>query len=200
MQALVRYIGIFIAFAIGAFAVFGCAWSDLFFTSNFGESSFVEVAQEVLIGLSAVITFYLAYCRKNTAYVLIAGFFTCMFIRELDAVFDQIFHGSWAYLAIAVAISCVYFAIKKTGFKNLVNALGEVVSTRPFVAVLLGMVCVLVFSRLFGIGYIWLTILGDGYVREAKNFAEETCELFGYMQIFLGLIWSVFTSKKPQSS
>lgn len=39
---------------------------------------------------------------------------------------------------------------------------------------------VLVFSRLAGMNYLWLTLLDDSYIRTIKNLAEEGTELLGY--------------------
>ncbi|WP_231472338.1 hypothetical protein [Pseudoxanthomonas suwonensis] len=44
----------------------------------------------------------------------------------------------------------------------------------------IGLVLLLIYSRLFGMTALWEGLLADSYVRVVKNAAEECTELLGY--------------------
>ena len=71
----------------------GCIFLDLQYFKYVPERGLVEHTQEVLIFLSASIFLFLAFKKNNSALWLVGGFLGCMFIRELDSVFDKIFHS-----------------------------------------------------------------------------------------------------------
>lgn len=50
-------------------------------------------------------------------YILVAGFISVMLIRELDTLFDMVWHGFWVYPALAVtflSIISAYFSKNST--------------------------------------------------------------------------------------
>ena len=76
------------------------------------EHSLTELAQEALILISAIL-FWVGARQHPTVrslLVLFAGLFGCMFIRELDALFDKIFHGFWIYPALLLAAGTILYA------------------------------------------------------------------------------------------
>ena len=167
--------------------VLGCIFLDLHYFKYVPERGFVEHTQELLIFLSASIFLYLAFKRKTSALWLVGGFLACMFIRELDSVFDKIFHGAWVYIAIPVACFCVYKAWKE-GLEETINSLSEFMRTQAFIRLSSGLLTVLVFSRLIGYKPMWKLAMGKHYYWNVKFIVEEGTELFGYSIIFLAAI------------
>ena len=69
------------------------------------EVSFTEISQELLILISALIFAHDAKNREQERgfLTLVSGLFGCMFIREFDALLDNIVHGFWVYPAFLLA-------------------------------------------------------------------------------------------------
>ncbi|OBU40594.1 hypothetical protein AYY26_21165 [Photobacterium phosphoreum] len=157
----------------------------IFLKNNIPENSLTEYSQTfLLLGTTAAFT-YLGYTKKlydRTAF-LIASFFICLLIRELDLFFDQlIFHGFWVYPALSIAISAIIYANQQR--EKTITALVEVMTNSYFPILCLGLGITLVYSRLIGMGAMWHQILGDDFQRIVKNIAEESSELLGYTIIF----------------
>ena len=167
--------------------VLGCIFLDLHYFKYVPERGFVEHTQELLIFLSASIFLYLAFKRKTSALWLVGGFLACMFIRELDSVFDKIFHGAWAYISIPFACFSVFKAWKE-GLEETINSLSEFMRTQAFIRLSSGLLTVLVFSRLIGYKPMWKLAMGKHYYWNVKFIAEEGTELFGYSIIFLAAV------------
>lgn len=152
----------------------------LYLKNGLGEDSLTEICQEAIL-FAISITFWVLskrFIRYRAAYILIGGFFACMFIRELDQIFDLIFHGAWFYLALPVALCCIFYAFLHK--KQTVDGLCHFTRQRSYPMMVAGLICVLVFSRLFGMGELWRGIMGEDFNRLAKNMAEEGSELLGY--------------------
>lgn len=160
------------------------------------EISFVEITQELFLLASAVLFFRQARRRKElrAGLILVGGFVLCMFIRELDAFFDLLAHGSWFWFAIAVAAGCIIYALIHP--TAALRGLADVVNYRGYAMMLAGFVCVLVFSRLFGMHVLWRDLLDQGYVRTVKNAVEEGTELLGYSLILLSTLGYVYRRDK----
>ncbi|URQ60839.1 hypothetical protein LQ939_00095 [Pantoea alhagi] len=144
------------------------------------ETSFTEIFQEIQLAVIALMFFGQAFRQKNLRYslLLIGGFFTCMLIREMDFLFDRIHHGTWVWLALFVALICIWRAVlhPSATLSGLVHFLHHP-SWNMMAA---GLLTILIFSRLFGMHELWETLMLDGYNRTVKNMAEEGTELLGY--------------------
>lgn len=172
--------------------------------NNLGEISVTEFTQETLLLASAFIFWYGAWKKPNIRgfLVLVAGFFSCMFIREMDAFLDEIWHGFWFWPALFMALGTILYAryvAKNTTLKPLTNF----ISTKPYFLILIGLIILLVLSRTFGSGnLLWHAILAENSSR-AKTVVQEGLELFGYAFIFYGSLvfhyrdFVSFLSKKP---
>lgn len=68
----------------------------------------------------------------------------------------------------------------------VIRGLAGFIAQRHFSAVIVGMVLLLVFSRLFGIKELWQLAMEDNYQRVVKNLAEEGLELIAYTIIAFG--------------
>ena len=184
----------FLAAFIAAFVV-GCIYLDIKIYGDILENSFVELAQELLLLLTTGFFTLSASKQRSGGLWLVAGFFGCLFIRELDAYFDQIIHGAWKYFALALVVF-VFFKAWKLGMENTSRTLANFMKSRSFIFIFIGLLIVLAYSRLFGMGELWHTIMGEKYIRTVKNVVEEGSELFGYALIFWGATNYFFTSKR----
>ena len=159
--------------------------------NELSETSITEFMQEFFILISAII-FYKASSKEPESkgiFILLAGLFTMMFIREGDYYLDTIFHGFWKLPVAIVLIATLYYAFKNktTIFKPLLTHS----QTKKFTYILIGFLIIIIFSRLFGTGSLWRDIMGDNYHHLYKTVIQEGLELFGYSLIFYGsmLFW-----------
>ena len=177
----------FVLSGLVCFAILGCIYLDLTIYKGVLERRFVECAQEVLLLMSTLIFLYLASRKKYSGLWLVGGFLGCMFIRELDCVFDKVFHGAWLYVALLVASLCVY----KTwcaGIEKTVYTLADFMKNKAFAKMSCGLLIVLVYSRLIGYKPLWHLVMKKHYLRSVKTIVEEGTELFGYSIIFLAAV------------
>ena len=167
--------------------VVGVIYFDIKTFGDIREHSFVELGQSIFLFATSVIFMYLASKKKANGLWLVAGFFVCMLIREQDAYFDDIFHGSWAYFALA---SIVFFVWKawSQGKDNVLKTLAEYMQSPPFTTMSFGVMIILFFSRAMGMGKLWKLVMGENFIRVVKNVVEEGTELFGYSIIFLAAV------------
>lgn len=177
----------FLLYGVVCALVLGCIYLDIKHFKYLPERGFVERAQELLICVSASVFLWLAWKKNKSGLWLVGGFLACMFIRELDIVFDKIFHGAWAYVAIPVACLCVLKAWKN-GVKVTIESLAEFMRTQAFTRLTTGLLTVMVFSRLIGYKPMWKLAMGKHYYWSVKFIVEEGTELFGYSIIFLAAV------------
>jgi len=136
--------------------------------------------------LSCVVFFWSAVKVKSsrTLFVLISAFFGCMLLRELDFYFDKITHGFWFYPTLVLALSAIYYALKNN--KNISSSALMFKNKQAYFNILVGLVIIMVFSRLFGSGSLWKEVMGDDYQHLYKTIIQEGLELFGYLFLFIG--------------
>ncbi len=172
----------FLLFACIASIPFLALYIDLFYLENMvEEESVVEYTQSFCLIMMIIFFFRIAIKikEKRSGFILITGFLLCMFIREQDNLFDNLFfHGSWFYFALPTAVICILYALRN--YNSLIPGLKSFITSKEYSVFLLGLVIILITSRLLGMGRIWEYVLGLGYVRTAKHIIEECSELFGY--------------------
>ena len=165
------------------------------------ELSITEIAQELFILCSAVLFVLCAKLDVNSRgfFVLVAGLFATMFVRESDALLDNIQAGFWLYPALIVSLSAILYARKCVG--TVKKPMLEQMESRHFLHISLGLILVLIFSRTFGSGHLWRDIMGHDYSIVYKSVVQEGIELLGYIFVFYGsiLVW-LDTIKKTRSS
>ena len=167
--------------------VVGVIYFDIKTFGDIREHSFVELGQSIFLFATSVIFMYLASKKKANGLWLVAGFFVCMLIREQDAYFDDIFHGSWAYFALASVVFFVWKAWSQ-GKDNVLKTMAEYMQSPPFTTMSFGVMIILFFSRAMGMGKLWKLVMGENFIRVVKNVVEEGTELFGYSIIFLAAV------------
>ena len=162
------------------------------FRHGTSEFSFTQFSQEGLLFVSAVIFFTLSKNKPESRgfLVLVGGFFTVLLIREIDVLFDQVRHGLWVYPAIVVTLITLIYARKRP--ETVSGPLVYYLQTYPFAYITIGLMIVLVFSRLFGSGIIWKVVMANEYSYDYKSLVQEGIELLGYTFIFYGsvLLWT----------
>lgn len=182
LKTVLAAIGRFLAYSLLAALPVMLLRHDLGTLGNtLGEASLVEVTQAVFLLASALAFATLAWRRRDDRpfAVLAAALFACMLVREQDALFDGLlFHGAWKYLAAPLALGALAWAGRDV--RGTLSGLARFVSSRAGTVMVLALVMVLCYSRLFGMTGIWAGVLGEGYVRTVKNAVEETSELLGY--------------------
>lgn len=159
-----------------------CLWIDVrVFDNNIPEISLTEIVQESVLAIIVLIHFALAgrYALLRYCNILVGGFFLAMLIRELDAVFDLISHGSWVWFALFSTLCTLIYPLRY--YRHTLSQLAQYTRTPYYGMMLSGLLAVLVFSRLFGMHGLWYSILEEGYARVVKNAVEEGSESFGYM-------------------
>ena len=164
------------------------------------EYSITEFAQEIFILISAILFGFSAKfdMQSRGFFVLVAGFFTTMLIRETDAFFDIIQHGFWIYPALVVSLFSVFYARKCVGAVK--KPMLDHMDSKNFVHITLGLILILIFSRIFGSGQLWRDIMGDDYSIIYKTVIQEGIELLGYIFVLYGsiLVWVEALKKRPR--
>lgn len=154
---------------------------DVVWLKNYVEEiSLTEISQEIMLVCIIYNLLVCAYKYAATRYssVLLAGLFACMLIRELDSFLDNVFHGFWIYPALLIALSAIIYAFRYP--TDTVNQLINYSRNSTYGYMIVGLLVILIYSRLFGMKIIWQTLLDGGYNRIVKNVVEEGTELFGY--------------------
>ncbi len=150
--------------------------------NDIGEISVTEISQEALIAFAALM-FVLAAKRTPQArgfYLLAAGFFSCVLIRELDQLFDLVYHGFWLIPALLVAMASIGYTALYCRDSVWVP-MAAFTKQREYVYMIGGLLMVLVFSRVFGSGrLLWEHIMGQEYNFVFKSALQEGLELLGY--------------------
>ena len=201
VMSLFKHFLFFVAACLGPVITVLCLWLDLnFFRDTVSELSVTEIVQEAV--LAAVAVMHFLFARRYTAFrqcnILIGGLFLAMLIRELDAVFDMIAHGSWVWFALATsAITLVCPLVK---WKTTAAQLQDYTRTPGYGMMMAGLITILVFSRLLGMGELWGFILQDGYVRAAKNAVEEGCEMYGYLLCLTATVGYAFSLRRQSAA
>src|SRR5690606_41880237 len=100
-----------------------------------------------------------------------ACFYGCILIRDLVAVWALVCRGLWPLLVAAVASACLGYALRR-GRQTLAATASFLVS-RSNAVMTIGLVLLLVYSRLFGMTTLWHGLLAENYVRVFKNARSE---------------------------
>lgn len=157
---------------------------------NMSEESLTEAFQALLVGGSALLFFAGAIkLPKARVYLTIAGLFLAsMFVRENDVYLDQIRHGFWALPVVIMLGLAAFYGVRNR--HRLKKPLYQHAATRQWAYLMVGLIIVLVFSRLFGSGDLWRAVMGESYQWQFKAALQEGIELMGYMILGYGALLS----------
>ncbi|TRX54490.1 hypothetical protein [Thalassomonas sp. M1454] len=188
----------FIITSLLAAGVFHTIRIDYFILENqLRETSLTEFLQQLFLLVSLSVFTYSAHKdeKSRPLYVLIAAFFGCMLIREMDYFLDMIFHGFWFYPAISVAVIAIIYSARHKSCLNK-SAL-KFSQTNAYFNILVGLVIIMIFSRLLGSGgALWKEVMLDDYRHLYKTIIQEGLELFGYMFLLVGSFHQLRMIKK----
>jgi hypothetical protein len=166
-----------------------CLYFDIrAFGHEIPEQSFIEITQEIFLFICIGLFSFLAYRKPmdRVFAVMAAAFFACLLIRELDALFDLVVHGFWKYVSAPIALAAMVYGAKN--LQSMLAGLSQFLRSQAGIVMIVGLVVLLFYSRLFGMTELWKGIMGDSYIRTVKNAIEETCELLGYSLILAGSV------------
>ncbi|WP_075182602.1 hypothetical protein [Pantoea sp. 1.19] len=160
------------------------------------EYSLTEITQELLLLVIVLLWFNDArrYPARRELGLLLGGLFLCMLIRELDFLFDTLRHGAWFWFALLASLVCIAGAARAP--HRAVHALADFLRHPCWGMMAAGLLTVLVFSRLYGMGALWQQMLGEHFIRTVKNMAEEGCELLGYSLCMLATLHWTYAVKQ----
>lgn len=150
------------------------------------ENTLTERLQIALIVIStavfAVGTLWHAHLRGYLGAVTVL--LACMTIRENDHLLDNVYHGFWLLPALIVlGVGSVFVWKHRLGVSA---AFAAHLNSHSGAFFSLGLLLLLVFSRLFGTGDLWEGIMGSAYTPIVKTAVQEGLELLGYFLIAYG--------------
>ncbi|ANS86260.1 hypothetical protein VSVS12_02504 [Vibrio scophthalmi] len=177
---LKRFQNALIAVAICLLVNVALRMDYVFLGNKVGEASITEMLELVMLAISSASFFFIAKQRPTLkhAAVLIGAFFLVMFIRENDGWLDHISHGFWVYPALFTTISALIYAARNG--KQTITQLAVILDTSYANLLVLGLILLLVYSRLMGMGDFWKGVMSAHYVRDVKTIVEEGSELLAY--------------------
>jgi hypothetical protein len=177
---LEKRIGEFIGLLVISIIILQAPFIDILILKNsIGEISLTEITQEFLLGIIVCLFIYNSFRYPKIKYgmILIAGFFSCLLIRELDFIMDKIAF-SWFYIVMTIALFCIIIAVKHK--ENILYGLNHFCKSESYYIMVCGLLMILAFSRLIGMRILWENLLGKSYIRVVKNAIEEISELMCY--------------------
>ena len=195
LKKFTQFFGVALVAALAVGLMVFLAYIDISAAGRIKDASYTENLQETLLVFSSAIFIYLAKKKSARGLLLMAGFFACMFIREWDAVFDDIFHGAWKYIAIPTAIGFMLWALRE-GLQKVWDDLAEFMRSKSYDIIVAGLIIVLVVSRLLGNRAVWMLMSGPDFKYVFKTFIEEGVELLGYMTVFVGSLHYYINNRK----
>lgn len=162
------FASVFILLAMSAIYV------DVYFMDNaLHENSVTEILQEIILAGIAVLFFWCATKRPEIrgGLILIGGFYLCMLIRELDDIFDMIRHGSWLWFALTTAVVCI--ALSALIPASTVTGLTDFIQHRSWLMTAMGLIIILIFSRIFGMNQLWSILCLTGITGKLKIWRKK---------------------------
>lgn len=185
VRALIRFFVLVFAMLCAPLALL---LDTVVFDNEVSEISATELSQAALL-LGSACMFWVLSARRPAGrgfYTLVAGLFSCMFIREQDALFDLIRHGFWVYPATLMALTALLLAAFQ--HRTILPAMAAATRSVPFNYILTGLAILLFFSRVMGTGSLWEQVLPSENSSLVKNSMQESLELLGYILIFYGTL------------
>lgn len=167
---------------------------------KFSETSYTEYAQEFSLLLTTILFFLCGRLFPNQAVVgyLFGGFFGMAYIREFNTFLDtNVADGTWQALAYSLAALTVFLVYRRRKF--FWQQLALFIESMPFGIVILGMLVVFIFSRLYGLHIIWQMTLEENYKYVITRASEESIELLGYAIILIGALEYAFYLKSSRN-
>lgn len=176
---------LYTALLVGIYAVM--AFDAL--AADFGESSLTEYAQEILLFLMASISFYSArrYPMYRVLGISLGVLAVVSLVREFNNyAYEHLFPHAWLVGVLLVLLPFLVFLYRN--LRRFVREVTSMADSYPFALLLMGVLVLHVFSRLYGLHFIWQNLMGDQYMRAVARASEESIELLGYSILFIGTV------------
>lgn len=147
------------------------------------EQSITEFSQSaILVGVSLIFWSVSARYKSERGFTILAtGLFITMLIREQNDYLKAIQEGLWEILVLGVLIVTLYRAWKERA--SILPGLSRFLYARAGATMAVGVLLLLIYTRLYGIEEIWKGALGRNYKRVIKNMSEEGMETMAYLII-----------------
>ena len=158
-------------------------------SADFSESSLTEYAQEALLVVIMLISFYSAkqYAAYQTLAISLGVMALVSLIREFNNyAYRYLFPYAWQVGVLLVLLP--FFAFLYRNYRNLIHEITSTADRYFFSTLLIGTLVLHVFSRLYGLHFIWQNLMGDGYLYSVVRASEECIELLGYSIVFIGAV------------
>lgn len=148
----------------------------------FGEITFTEIGQEVLLFILFVFYMWFGFRYKPVQPVsnIVSLFFLISFIREFNFLID------WLLPALVVLAAIIWLVIRD--YKKLKDATVIFFNQPASAWFFAGFLMTYIFSRLMGRSVFWLLVYSEENYRIAKAATEEGIELAGNAIMFIGAI------------
>ncbi|WP_370399259.1 hypothetical protein [Sulfitobacter sp. JB4-11] len=185
---LVEFIGICLLLAAVPFVVF---LDTSVIGDQMSETSLTELLHNIG-AFVATICFYrgaVLYPEQRACLVIGATLFAILSIRELDFLFDYIWHGFWVWPALVTLAVGIWVARRSPG--TFRRPFLEYLKGRQATFVYLGFALLIIFTRLFGTGDLWEGVMKEAYDPRVKAAIQEGLELLSYTLIAYGSVASL---------
>lgn len=158
---------------------------------EFGTSEFspIEIIQPIIIAVCGGLMLWVAeYCPSQRPIAIpFGGLALAFMIRELDYFFDRyLIDNLWQVLIGFPAAFVIVYTYRTR--RRLRIAWGRIWPSPGMALLFAGAAILFGFVRLVGHEPLWMSLLGDHYVRVAKLAVEEFIELIGYFLWLIGTI------------
>jgi len=149
----------------------------------------VECLQFFLALTAGSILFAAARASDATATLLKVTALVAWFAaaREADRFLtDLVFSDANKIVMTMVALVAALVAIR--GRHSIGAELAKFLTTSGFYLLFCGWLVIVVYAQIIGQKELWQAVMGDSYLRAAKNTLEELPELLGYLLLVFGSI------------
>ena len=159
-------------------------------SDSVSEESLTEFLHNALlfVSIAFIVTGAFKFPPARGYLLLVATFFSFLLIRESDALFDHIWQGFWKIPGTGVLIVGTVLVYRNRA--TLTEPLLRHFETRPATFIYIGVLLLLIFTRLFGNGSLWEAVMGSSYNSSYKAAIQEGLELMSYMLIAYGSLIS----------
>ena len=151
-------------------------------------SFFNETPQNVLLAGLLLFSGLMARLRGvgGAAGLALLLFFAACAFREFDNELDALlFYGAWKIPAYAMAACLAYVLWKR--WADLKADLAALGNTLAFGVFLVGLLLLMVFSRMWGANDLWRELMGEEFNRAVARVSEEGIELMAYTVLCIGV-------------
>ena len=167
--------------------------TDVYGTSEYSP---IEIIQAIILLVCGTIMAWVArYCpSQRPIAILLGGMALTFFIRELDYFLDRfLIDNLWQVLIAIVAALVIVYTYRHR--RRLRIALARIWPSPGLTLLFSGAVILFAFVHFVGHEPLWMSILGDNYLRVIKLAVEEFIELSGYFLWMIGTIEYAFQAR-----